>query len=351
MIKFNETTSRWLLTAAIALAASVSALAQDPSERDRVERPRTPPTAPKPKAEPDPQTPKTLGGDISERSIKVDPQVNVWIPCVSRGSVKINGWKRNEVRVYVDGGNTFSFTVQEKDPQSGEPVWIKVAGVQPKGRYGPVSECIWGDDIEIDVPTGASINMKGQETTTRVDSVRKAEVKIVGGNISLRNVANGIGAYSGQGDITVEASQGSISLESTTGNILVFEAGPSETADWFKARTNGGAITLQGLTHRQIEVSSISGSVTYSGNIRTGGSYNLRTSRGSIRMSIPAASSSQVSATYSYGTFRSEIPIDIATENISPGPIKTIVGKFGKGGDTIIRLSSNNGSIAITKLP
>ncbi len=348
MNKFIEITFRWLTIAIIALTASLAMPAQGVRPTDKTHR--TSP-APKPKNEPEPPSmPRIPRGEVSERSIKVDPGVNVWIPCVSRGSVKINGWNRNEVRVFVDGGNKFNYTVQEKSPQSGDPVWVKVSGVQPKGRFGPVSECIWGDDIEIDVPANASVNLKGQETTIRVDSVRKAEIKVVGGNISLRNVANGIGAYSGQGDITVEASRGSISLESTTGNILVFEAGPSEIADWFKAKTNGGTISLQGLTHRQVEVNSISGSVNFSGTIRTGGSYNLRTSRGSIRMAIPIAVSSKISATYGYGTFKSEIPIDIATENTSPGPIKTIVGTFGKGGDAIIRLASNNGSIAITKM-
>ncbi|CAN5398509.1 hypothetical protein BH20ACI2_BH20ACI2_27430 [soil metagenome] len=348
MKKFIEITNRGLLIAVVALTASISLLAQTvPPEKSP--RPPVPAPFPKGKVDPNPPWPAAIKGEVSEKSIKVDPNVNVWLPCVSRGSVKITGWNRDEVRVFVDGGNTFNFTVQEKNPRSGEPVWIKVSGVQPKGRIGPVSECIWGEDIEIDVPVNASFNLKGSEITARIDSVGKAEIKVVGGNISLRNIANGIGAYSGQGDITVESSQGSISLESTTGNILVFEAGPSEIADWFKARTNGGAISLQGLNHRQIEVNSISGSVSFSGNIRTGGSYNLRTSRGSIRMAIPAAASSRISATYGYGTFRSEIPIDIATENVSPGPIKTIVGTFGKGGDAIIRLASNNGSIAITK--
>ena len=352
MNKFIDTISRWLFTAVIALIASVSIFAQGVPSPEKGKLPPTPSPIPRTRVETSPPAwPRAPRGEVSEKSIKTDPSVNVWIPCVSGGSVKVTGWNRNEVRVYIDSGNTFNFTVQEKNSASGDPVWIKVSGVQPKGRRGPVSECIWGEDIEIDVPVGASVNLKGQEIGTRVDTIRKAEIKVVGGNISLRNIANGVGAYSGQGDITVEASQGSISLESTTGNILVFEAGPSEIADWFKAKTNGGAISLQGVGHRQVDVNSISGSVNFSGNIRTGGSYSLRTSRGSIRMAIPAASSSQISATYGYGTFRSEIPIDIATENVSPGAIKTIVGTFGKGGDSIIRLASNNGSIVITKMP
>jgi hypothetical protein len=349
MNRIKSSIDRGLAIAVIALTASAAGLAQEPPKSPPPPRMERPAPAPKPGEVHSTARSSARPNLVTERSIKTDPNVNVWLPCISRGTVKVTGWNRSEVRVFVDGGNSFNFVVQEKSPKSGEPVWIKVAGVQERVRYGPASECIWGREVEIDVPMNASINIKGQEITARIDSVRKAEIKVVGGNISLRNIENGIGAYAGQGDISVESSNGSISLESTTGNILVFEAGPSEIADMFKAKTNGGAISLQGLTHRQLDVSSISGSVSYSGDIRSGGSYNFRTLRGSIRMAIPERSVSKISATYGYGTFKSEIPIDILTENITPGPVKSIVGNMGKGGDTLIKLTSNNGSIAIAK--
>lgn len=346
MIKLIETKTRWLAIAIVGLTASLASFSQEakPPKKQPFPSPapHSVPSLPKPPAPPE---------LTSERSIKVDPNVNVWLPCVSRGSVKVTGWDRSEVRVFVDGGNKFSFTVQEKSAKTGEPVWIKVAGIPERPRYGPSSECIWGRDIEIDVPLNASVNIRGQEIISRIDSVRKAEIKVVGGNISLRNIANGVGAYAGQGDITVESSEGSVSLESTTGNILVFEAGPSEIGDMFRAKTNSGSISLQSVGHRQMDVSSISGSVSFSGDIRTGGSYNLRTLRGSIRMSIPETSSSRISATYGQGMFRSELPIDISTENVSPGPVKIIVGTLGTGGDSFIKLSSNNGGIFILKKP
>jgi hypothetical protein len=338
-----------LLIAAIILPGSVSIIAQAVPPTPKPGHQPFPTPAPRTRVQPRLPRPPAVVGEVSERSIKVDPGVNVWLPCVSRGTIKVTGWDRNEVRVFIDGGNKFIFVVQEKSPSTGEPVWIKVSGIQDTARSGTASECIWGGDVEVDVPLNASVNIKGNEISARIDSVRKAEVKVVGGNLSLRNIANGIGAYAGQGDISVEASKGSISLESTTGNILVFEAGPSEIGDMFRAKTNGGAISLQGLGHRQLDVSSISGSVNFSGDIRSGGTYNLRTLRGSIRMSIPERSSSKISATYGYGSFRSEIPIEILTENISEGPVKSIVGTLGGGGDSAIRLTSNNGSISITK--
>ncbi|MEO6050087.1 MAG: DUF4097 family beta strand repeat-containing protein [Pyrinomonadaceae bacterium] len=290
-----------------------------------------------------------FGGNTSEKSIMVDSGVNLSL-CIPQGTVKVNGWKRNEVRVFVDGGSKFGFKVLQKSAKKGDPVWIMVAGIEKnKNKYSAPTECIWGNEIEIDVPLNATINIRGRQTTTKIDSVKKVNVNTIGGDISLRNFSNGITANAGQGDITVEESEDAMILDSTTGNILVFEAGPSDIGDMLKAKTNSGSISMQQIAHRQIEVNSISGSVAFNGEMLNGGLYSMSTSRGSIRLAIPSASSCKISATYGYGSFNREIPVKLDTENISEGPVKSIVGTLGKGGDATLELTSNNGSIVIKK--
>lgn len=289
-----------------------------------------------------------FGSETTERSLKVDPTINLTV-CVTEGTVKVNSWKRDELRVFVQDGSKFGFKVSQKSETTGDPVWVNIVGTGDKGRFSVQTDCIRGGDIEIDLPAKATVNFKGRATNTTVDGVRKANVRTAGGDISLRNIAEGVVASTYQGDITVEASKGTFSLESATGNIVVFEVGPSEPGDTFRAKTTSGLISIQKLEHRQIEVNSISGSVAYSGAIRGGGSYTLTTSIGSIRLAIPPTSAFTLSATYGYGRFETDLPLEIETENISEGPIKTIVGKLSGGGDAIIRLESNNGSIAIKK--
>ncbi len=288
--------------------------------------------------------------NTSEKSIKVDSAVNVSLDCVSDAKIKINGWNRNEVRVFGEGGSEFSFKVLQKSSKTGDPVWIKILGVQSNNKNRTAGDCVSGGEIEIDLPLNATVNISGREVVTRIDSVKRVKVETIGGDITLRRISEGITASAGVGDITVEGSNGSMMLDSTTGNILVFEAGPSEIGDIFKAKTHSGAIFLQRVSHRQIDLNSISGSVAFSSEILSGGSYRMSTTKGSILMSIPADSSGQIVANYGYGTFNSEIPIKIATETISEGPLKTIVGTIGNGGDAILKLASNNGSISIKKL-
>jgi hypothetical protein len=289
--------------------------------------------------------PAIAGGDGNERSLKVDADLNLQL-CVNEGTVNINSWKRNELRVFVHDGGKFGFKILEKGEKSGDPVWVTVFGVETRRNWG---DCLSGGDIEIDVPVNTTVKIKGKSTNTSIDNVRKAFIQTAGGDITLRNIAAGLNASTYEGDITVEQSKGAVTLETTTGNIIVFDAGPSDIGDVLKAKTNGGMISLQKVSHRQLEVNSISGTVAYNGAILSGGSYSLSTTNGSIRLAIPQTSNCTVNATYGYGRFESELPLKITTENITEGPVKTVVGTFGAGGDAQIRLVSNNGSIAIKK--
>jgi hypothetical protein len=290
-----------------------------------------------------------FAGETSERSIKVDAGVNVSV-CVSQGDLRVNGWNRNEARVFVQNGTKFGFSVQQKSPKTNEPVWIKVVGessADPKDE--PQGECIRGDQIEIDLPVSSALNLKGQEITTTIDSIRKANIRNAGGDITVTNITGGVTATTYRGDLSVEDSAGSMTLESTNGNIVVSDAGPSEIGDILRAKTNSGAIVLQKVAHRQIEVNSISGTVAFNSELLSGGSYSFSTLNGSIRLSLPNTSSFTIMASYGFGSFSTDLPIKVLTEDIHPGRVMSVNGKLGTG-EAAIRITTSNGSISIRKL-
>ena len=291
-----------------------------------------------------------VSGDNYERSLSVDQALNLSL-CVTQGNVKINGWNRSELRVFVQDGSRFELKVLQSDPKSQAPAWVKITGINGKNKYP--TECIAGGDIEIDVPVNATITFKAKVTTTTIDMVRKVNARTTGGDISLRNIAESVTASTFEGNLTAEECKGAMSLDTTTGNIVVFDAGPSEIGDTFSARTTNGTISLQDLSYRQIEANSISGSVSYTGDILGGGTYSLATSNGSIRLAIPQKTACSLAATYGFGTFNSEIPFKLQTENISGGnggDVKNIVGVLGTGGTATLKLTTNNGTIGIKKL-
>lgn len=286
------------------------------------------------------------GDDASaEKSIAVDAKVNVQL-CVSEGKLKVNGWERNEIRAFVTGGSEVGFKVQQK--QSGTPVWVVVLGFDPtKNGDNEGNECLSGDDIELDVPRGAVVNVKSSETETVIDSVSKATVEINGGDIFLNNITQGIDAKTYEGDVTVENSSGAMTLSSTTGNIVAFNVSPSGIGDIFKAKTSSGAIALQRVEHRQIEVGSNSGSIRFNGAFQNGGQYNLSTQNGSISLAIPEQSSLKLNASYGFGVFNSEIPLENLQKN-SASKAQSVSALIGKG-EATLSLITVSGAIRIRK--
>ncbi|MBV9214724.1 MAG: DUF4097 family beta strand repeat protein [Acidobacteria bacterium] len=295
-----------------------------------------------------PGVPAPPDGVTTERALTVDPNMNLTL-CVVEGRVTVNGWGRPELRVLVREGSPFVFKVKEKG-KGDQPVWVTLVGTSSAGVGKAFPGCVTGEAVEVDLPTGATLDLRGQETRTTVDTVKKATIKNVGGNISVRNVSDGITASTYEGDITVEESKGSMQLDTTSGNIIAFSVGPSEIGDTFRVKTNSGVVSLQRLEHRQVEVGSISGAVYYSGPIQPAGAYSFGTNNGTVRLFLPNNTNCMINATYG-GSFASELPFKRGTEDVRSGPVRSVNGTLGSGGDALVRLTNNSGGISIRKLP
>lgn len=336
--------AKFIFAMLMTLSATTAFAQISPPDLRRIPRPVVKPAPPFTTV---PQTPPYYDGETSEKVIAVDQKVNVSL-CLTQGNVTVNGSMRNEVRIFVRNGSKFAFNVQETNVKTGKPAWIALTSTGDKNpKYGTSTECIWGDQIEIEVPQESTVTIKGREITARLDTIRRANVRSVGGSMNFRNISGGISASAGQGDIMVENSQGAMSLESTTGNVIVFEASPAESGDILRARTNSGAISLQKTAYRQIDVNSVSGSVVFNGEVLRGAIYGFSTTSGSIRLSLPKDSSCKVAASYGFGAFESKLPLKVLTENLSPGSVKSINGTFGSGGDGLLKITTSLGSISI----
>src|SRR5829696_638361 len=232
--------------------------------------PKTPPLPTKERHPlPGPEPPGVFDNDgvTTERAMMVDPGVTIKL-CVAQGDLKVNGWRRNEVRVFVRDGRRFGMKGLETSAESGKTNWLYIG--RTPSRAGPAAECLAGENIEIDAPIGASLDLSGREVRTTVDSLKKVKITVVAGAITLRNITGGIYATTNQGDVTVENSAGSIELGGTTGNIVIAEVKPGQIGDLLKAKTNSGAITMQRVEHRQIQANSITGALFFDGKFLLG---------------------------------------------------------------------------------
>lgn len=283
------------------------------------------------------------GRGTTEKAIAVDPNVNILIPCISEARVTVNGWQRDEIRVFIRNGSNVSFKVHEKSPKTGKPIWIVVRSLGP----AVMPECLSGERIDIEVPFGAQLKVAGKKSDMQVDSVKKVEIENADGSVALRNVSGGIFASTYRGNIRVENSSGQIALKTTTGNVIAFEVGPGQVGDVFKAGTSSGSITLQKVDHRQIEAKSVSGEVVFNGKFLMGGIYSFETTDGAMRFLIPEDSSCRVVASYGIGNITSQLPMEVQTRDVSSGgkSLRAVIGD----GDATLKLTTNNGNITIAK--
>lgn len=284
----------------------------------------------------------------AEKSLATDAKVNISL-CISEGKINVHGWDRNEIRAYVsEGGSDLGFKVLQKSKQTEKPVWVMVLGFDPsKNNENEVEECLSGEEIELDVPRGATVNIKSRDSETKIESVGKVRVENDGGGIYLDDIVSGIEARTYRGNVIVGNSSGTISLLATNGNIVVYNASSSEIGDILKAKTINGAITLQEVEHRQIDVNSISGSIKFMGEILSGGQYSFGTQSGAILLSIPENSSCKINAFWQSGDFNSLMPMQNIKKTSVSG-VQNLTGQVGEG-EATINLTTYSGRILIKK--
>lgn len=291
--------------------------------------------------------PTMRNGVESDLKVAVDANVNLKF-CVSEGDLKINGWDRDEIRVFVRSGRKVTARVLEKNQESGKASWVWLTSAGDEIVVGPASECLSGKSMEIDVPRGTTLNVQGRSADVVIDTIKKVSIKIVEGNISLRNIPGGIAASALQGDLVVENSGGAIMLDSTTGNIFAYDVAPGQIGDLFRSKTNSGAISLQKVSHRQIEANTITGSVVFDGGFLAGGIYNFKTSNGSIGLTIPEASSCKIVASYGFGSFETAMPLKFIYRN-EDTRAKNLAATLGTGESCNLNLTTTSGSISLKK--
>jgi Putative adhesin len=281
----------------------------------------------------------------AEKSLQTDPKVNISL-CVDEGKITINGWNRNEIRAFVSNGSQVGFKVLQKLKDN--PVGVKILGYDPqKTKNAKVRDCLVGEEIELDVPNNATINFESRESETFISNVAKIRVKNSSGDTTVRKISNGIDVTAFEGNISVEDSKGEITLTNTNGNILAFDVEANELSDIFKVKTASGSVSLKNIDYTQVDATSTSGSIRYHGGFSEGGQINFGTLNGSITLLMPIDSSCKVNATYSFGSFGSEIPFK-AEQKSSGDEVKKLTAIFGKG-DATINIGTYSGKISIKK--
>lgn len=286
-----------------------------------------------------------------EKFEKIEPLAKngkVYLGNIS-GDIVIKTWKENQVKILALKVSEASTSERAKENAGEVTIEVTREGdtLRIETKY-PKRRTPWGGrdsvnvsvDYELWVPETASaevrsvsgdVNLAPIGGTARVRCVSGnvdvlgaagADVDLVSGDLKVENIAGDAYVKAVSGDIRMTGIKGSVGAESVSGDIEL--KGVSDAA------------TVTGKT--------VSGDIIYTGVIKPGGRYELKTHSGTIRMTIPASSAFEFEADTFSGVIDSEFEIQVMGK-ISPREVR---GTVNKGGATV-RLKSFSGDIELKK--
>lgn len=256
-----------------------------------------------------------------------------WIDVsVLRGEIVVTGWTRPDARVHatIDRGWI--------DAQL-SPRHISLRTRSDRGRSGVAH-------YEISVPIGTRVQASSVSGGIRITGTDgEVDAEAVNGAVEVAGATDRITIHTVNGRLHATKLRGRVHLENTSSSIEADDIVGDVTAS-----TVSGNVSLTGVQSSHVSAETVSGHVTYSGNIDPAGSYEFTTHSGRIEMAIPDASSAALQLETFSGRITSAFPI-----TLQPGDISAMArrGKkmeftIGKGGARITA-STFSGNIIIDK--
>jgi putative adhesin len=307
-----------------------------------------------------------------EKSIAAAETVAISL-CVTSGDITVRGWDRKEIRARAR--NAAQIELRRDGAELSGPasrVTVLLSGSGTAFRTGGVDCQVFGD-VELDVPSRSTVRLRTGDGIVRVVGVASAFIDTQSGDIDVADVSNSVEAGSLSGIIKVTNCSGRARLHSVGGSIDATNLS-SLDGDEFSASTVSGDVTLERISHRQVNAKTATGRIVLSGPLVKGARYSFGTLSGDVTLRLPADSSFQINAKVSpQGDIVTDFPLKSASEAASAAPVvssapvvattkKTGVPKITKvdagtrkvsgvhgTGDATISLASFSGTLSLRK--
>ena len=289
-----------------------------------------------------------------ERTAAATPDVVLTV-CLGSGSLSVQAWDRNQVRVRSSDG--LPIELRRPAGASNSAPARELAVVIGNMLSKPRTSCLPFGDVEVDVPRGAKLQLQTRDADVSVSGVAEVKVATQGGTVNVERVTRVVDVTSIGGSISVQDSKAAIKLHSVGGSIDAHGVAPGAAGDICEAGTVGGDITLAQISHGQVIVSTVSGDVSFSSSLTHGGRYSFQAIQGDVSLSLPADSSFRLNANLgSGGDIDSNFPLRSSSSIVEQSDTRKrrgsgfqhIEGVYGTG-DALINLSSFGGAVSLRK--
>jgi len=243
------------------------------------------------------------------RQVKADAEVRI---DNLAGTVKVQGWDKNEVRV----SGTLGAEVEKLQIEGGETS-LDIKVVLPHHSHGD-EDCSTCADLQIQVPKGSRIEVSTVSADVEAAGLTgQVQFGTVSGNATVNSSASRISMRTVSGDVTVvgSAKGAGIDVNSVSGTMRVSDVDGSVDAENVSGDTKVVSRHLANL-----KLSATSGNLTFEGVPLKGGNYDINNVSGDVVLAV----GSSPDARFDVSSFSGDI-------DNSFGPKPTRVSKYSPG--------------------
>lgn len=266
------------------------------------------------------------------------------------GSVDVKAWDKNEVKIEatkISRASTFS---KAKENAAEVDIIVEKEGdsLRIETKYPERKRRRWSEDslnvsvrymvmipskaaVRIDVTSG-NVDLEGIGGMAKVTTTSgRVELRKASQDVDLDVVSGGIDVQDVTGDAYLHTVSGSIRAERIKGSI--------------KATVVSGDIDLKDVSEADtVEAKMTSGSISYEGEIRSGGRYTLTNHSGNVEMIVPASSGFEFEARVFSGKIYTDFEVRVSGE-ISKRKLSGVVNNGG----AVVELTTFSGHIYLKK--
>ncbi|HYP01524.1 MAG TPA: DUF4097 family beta strand repeat-containing protein [Pyrinomonadaceae bacterium] len=300
----------------------------------------------------------------AEQTIAAEATVTL-LTCVETGHVVVRGWDRKEVRARSNDASRIELRRADATTAPNPATRVEVLVARDEAEPARPGLCSNSGNLELDVPRGATVQIKGNTGDLNIAGVASVRAKTLSGDIELQGITKSVEAWSANGTIIMRNSSGRARLETISSEIVASNLATDGAGDEFVAKSVSGEISLEKLAHTQVEATSTNSSIGYAGALVEGGLYTFKSHSGSVTLALPANSAFQLNAKVHHsGEIVTDFPIrqvpvmpstdprnppPVGGALLSDGRLTGVTGKGDRRAATLI-LSSFSGTLHLQQV-
>lgn len=253
-----------------------------------------------------------------------------------RGDVKVTGVNRTADSVKVSGTKSVRSLDQKEAQRLSDGATVQITGDANEMVIRPEQVQRVSYHLEISVPTGARVELRGQSGDMTVEDVAGATLVSDRSDVRLKNVAGPAQINVKRGDVHIDAARVGGQIEVSSGDVVA-----SDVTGPLKIGARSGDVKVSGVSG-EVHVDINRGDVEVS--TAALGPIHLNTRSGDLHLSLPANAQFTLDASTTNGDVASDFA---EVRNEAHGRNGSLHGSIGHGPN--IDLHTQRGDVAVRK--